>query len=69
MDEGQVVKLLEEIRDLQKQHIDKYGEAVRNQEASIEMQKRGVRRQGAALILLGIFLFALFLFWAWVSKQ
>jgi len=35
----QVVKLLEEIRDLQRQHVENYKEAIRNQQESIRMQK------------------------------
>jgi len=66
--EDQVIKLLEEIRDLQKQHIEKYGEALRNQDASIQLQKQAVSRQKAVLIVLGIFLAVLLVFGILGSK-
>jgi hypothetical protein len=33
------IKLLEEIRDLQRQHVENYKEAIRNQQESIQLQK------------------------------
>jgi hypothetical protein len=39
-----VVRLLEEIRDLQRQHVERYGEALRNQQESIRLQQAGLRR-------------------------
>ena len=39
VDDDKVVKLLEEIRDLQRQHVENYKEAVRNQQESIRLQK------------------------------
>ena len=63
------MKLLEEIRDLQKQHIEKYGEALRNQEAAIQMQKQAVSRQKVIFVLLGMFLAALFVFETLMSKH
>ena len=63
MDGDQVVKLLEEIRDLQKQHVEKYGEALRNQEAAIQMQKQAVSRQKIHLILVGVLVGGLLLIW------
>ena len=50
------IKLLEEIRDLQKQHVESYRGALKNQQESIELQKRMARRQRMALIVFGIFL-------------
>ena len=44
MTDDRVVRLLEEIRDLQKQHMDRYGEALRNQQESIRLQQAGLRR-------------------------
>jgi hypothetical protein len=44
MTDDRVVQILEEIRDLQKQHLDRYGEALRNQEESIRLQQAGLRR-------------------------
>jgi len=39
MDEERIARLLEEIRDLQRQHTDDYRTALRNQEESIRMQR------------------------------
>ena len=39
------IKLLEEIRDLQRQHIDNYKTALQNQQQSIEMQRKAIARQ------------------------
>jgi CHASE3 domain sensor protein len=44
MTEERVIRLLEEIRDLQRQHAERYGEALRNQEESIRLQQAGLRR-------------------------
>lgn len=44
MTDERVVRLLEEIRDLQRQHAERYGEALRNQEESIRLQQAGLRR-------------------------
>jgi hypothetical protein len=40
MHEEQVVKLLTEIRDLQRQHVENYKQALDNQRESIEFNKR-----------------------------
>jgi CHASE3 domain sensor protein len=42
--DDRVVQLLEEIRDLQRQHGERYGEALRNQQESIRLQQAGLRR-------------------------
>jgi hypothetical protein len=44
MTEDRIARLLEEIRDLQRQHGERYGEALRNQEESIRLQQTGLRR-------------------------
>ena len=44
MADEQVVRLLEEIRDLQKEHIASYKEAVKNQQEAIALQKKTARR-------------------------
>jgi hypothetical protein len=49
----QVVRLLEEIRDLQKEHIASYKEAVKNQQEAIALQKR-VSRRGLIFMLFVI---------------
>jgi hypothetical protein len=49
MAEEQVIELLEEIRDLQKLHVENYKDALKNQQESIEIQKRALRRQKITL--------------------
>jgi hypothetical protein len=44
MTDERVIRLLEEIRDLQRQHGERYGEALRNQQESIRLQQAGLRR-------------------------
>ena len=44
MTDERLVRLLEEIRDLQRQHMERYGEALRNQQESIRLQQAGLRR-------------------------
>lgn len=44
MTDDRLIRLLEEIRDLQRQHAERYGEALRNQEESIRLQQAGLRR-------------------------
>jgi hypothetical protein len=39
-----VLQILEEIRDLQRQHLANYQEALRNQQESIRLQQAGLRR-------------------------
>jgi t-SNARE complex subunit (syntaxin) len=47
-----VIKLLEEIRDLQKEHIASYKEAVKNQNEAIALQKGAARRQKLAILVI-----------------
>jgi CHASE3 domain sensor protein len=44
MMDDRAIRLLEEIRDLQRQHGERYGEALRNQQESIRLQQAGLRR-------------------------
>ena len=44
MTDDRMIRLLEEIRDLQRQHGERYGEALRNQQESIRLQQAGLRR-------------------------
>jgi len=44
MADDRIARLLEEIRDLQRQHGERYGEALRNQQESIRLQQAGLRR-------------------------
>ncbi len=52
MADEEVVKLLQEIRDLQKLHFENCKEALRNQQESIEMQRKASRRQKISLLVL-----------------
>ena len=52
MSEEQIIKLLGEIRDLQKLHVENYRDALQNQRESIEMQKRALRRNRITIIVL-----------------
>jgi hypothetical protein len=63
----QVIKLLEEIRDLQKLHIENYKDALKNQQESIEINRRALRRQKITSFVLGSILLAFLIFMAWAS--
>ena len=57
-DDDRVIRLLEEIRDLQRHIVERYGEALRNQEESIRLQQAGLRR---VRVILGFATIALVL--------
>ncbi len=68
MADEQVIKLLEEIRDLQKQQIENSKQALAgqqislaNQQRSLETQKQAMQRSRVALILIGVLFAAIFL--------
>jgi hypothetical protein len=65
--EEDVIKLLEEIRDLQKLHVENYKGALKNQQESIEIQKRAMRRQKITSLVLGVILVVFLAFLAWSS--
>ncbi|MGA3372123.1 MAG: hypothetical protein ABSC48_10230 [Terracidiphilus sp.] len=67
MAEEQVIKLLEEIRDLQKLHVENYKVALKHQREAIDIQKAAVRRQKAVLLLAGLLLASLLVFLVWSS--
>ena len=54
MAEEQVIKLLEEIRDLQKLHVENYKDALANQQKSIDIQKAAVKRQKITLAIAAV---------------
>lgn len=58
MENEEMVLLLREIRDLQKQHIENYKDALKNQQQSIELQVKSSRRAKWSLIVLLIIVFA-----------
>ncbi len=69
MADEQVIKLLEEIRDLQKPHVENYRDALKNQQESIEVQKKAMRRQRISLLVIGIALIIFLAFIAWTSSS
>ena len=62
MAEEQVIKLLEEIRDLTKLHVEDYKHALQHQQEAIDIQKAAVRRQKMAFLVLGLLLVGLLAF-------
>ncbi len=69
MADEQVIKLLEEIRDLQKLHVENYKDALKNQQESIDIQKRANRRQRITSLVLGLILIVFLVFLAWSSHS
>jgi hypothetical protein len=63
----QVIKFLEEIRDLQKLHVENYKEALKNQQESIEINRRALRRQKITSLVLGGILLVFLILLAWSS--
>jgi len=59
MADEHLIKLLEEIRDLQKQQIENSRQAIANQQHAIETQKQAVRRGRSVLILVGVIVLAI----------
>ena len=60
MADDRVVQVLEEVRDLQRQLLAAYGQALDNQREAIRTQREGVRR--ARLLLIGIGVVLAFVF-------
>jgi hypothetical protein len=59
MGDDQIIALLTEIRDLQKQHMARYNDALEKQQAAIKLQKSAVLWQRIAvtaflLIVIGV---------------
>ncbi len=72
MEDERVVKLLEEIRDLQRQNVANYHEALRNQQEAIGIQRAATRRvtRLAMVILVLLFLLACWtLAWRRISPR
>lgn len=61
MADEQVIKLLEEMRDLQKQHLEHYKIALSNQQQALATQKQAVRRARIMLLIIGAVVIALYL--------
>jgi cell division protein FtsL len=54
MDEDRVARLLEEIRDLQRQHFATYRQALDNQQEAVRMQREGMTRARKLLWAVGV---------------
>ena len=67
MADEQVIRILEEMRDLQKEHVASYKEAVKNQQEGLDLQKRALRRQRITMAVYVLFMLALLGFLAWSS--
>jgi len=61
MADEQVIKLLEEIRDQQKRHLELYQVALSNQQQALETQKQAVRRSRTLLVAIGVIVVALYM--------
>ena len=64
MHDDRIVRLLEEIRDLQHQHAANYQDALRNQQEAIGMQRaatRRVMRFATILMVLAVVILAAFI--------
>jgi hypothetical protein len=59
--DDRIVRLLEEIRDLQRRHVDSYGDALRNQQESIRLQQEW-HRMAAPRYRLVVFAVAVVVF-------
>ena len=60
MTDDRVIRLLEEVRDLQREHLEHYKEALRNQAESIQLQREWSaatkRRLRVVFVLIAIVL-------------
>jgi hypothetical protein len=65
MAEEQVIEILKEIRDLQRLHVENYKDALKNQQESIDIQKRAMRRQKITILVFGILLASLLVLLVW----
>jgi hypothetical protein len=54
MDEDRVARLLEEIRDLQRQQVDAYARALTNQQEALRLQREGMSRARKLLGVVGV---------------
>ena len=61
MSEDQIIALLGEIRDLQKQHIENYKLALANQQLALDTQKQAVRRSRTMLVVIAGLVLAVYL--------
>jgi CHASE3 domain sensor protein len=68
MADDQILRVLEEIRDLQKQHMENYQDALRNQREAIAIQKSAMRRVRWLVAMIGVVLLGIVpLLWSLVT--
>ena len=68
MSDDQIISLLTEIRDLQKQHVENYKNALQNQRESIEFQKSFVARQRKLVFLIIVIVIVTFTVMAFLPQ-
>jgi uncharacterized membrane protein (DUF106 family) len=66
--DDQIISLLTEIRDLQKQHVENYKNALQNQRESIEVQKSFVARQRKLVFLVIVIVIVTFTVMAFLPQ-
>jgi hypothetical protein len=54
MDDDRVARVLEEIRDLQRQQVDAYARALTNQQEALRLQREGMGRARKLLGAVGV---------------
>jgi hypothetical protein len=54
MDQDHVARLLEEIRDLQRQQVEAYGRALGNQQEALRLQREGMGRARKLVAGVGV---------------
>ena len=54
MDEDRVARLLEEIRDLQRQQVETYARVQTNQQEALRLQREGMSRARKLLGVVGV---------------
>ena len=54
MEEDRLARLLEDIRDLQRQQVEAYGRAIINQQEALRLQREGMGRARRLLAGIGV---------------
>lgn len=60
MDEDRVARLLEEIRDLQRQQVEAYARVLTNQQEALRLQREGMGRARNLLGVVGVMIAIVF---------
>jgi uncharacterized membrane protein (DUF106 family) len=61
MDEDRLARLLEEIRDLQRQQVEAYARALTNQQEALRLQREAMGRARKLLAGIGVILAIVFI--------